>query len=397
VRICKVWDSDYPWDVRVAKVANSLTAAGHAVQLLARNRYGRPLAEQLPEALVHRLRPWPIGAKLNAASMFPAFFNPRWFAAIHRMASRQRADVILVRDLPLAPTAIGVGRLLGLPVVLDMAENYPAMTQSLYDNKVHRRSDLLVRNPGIVRAIERWVLGHVDHVLVVVEESRDRVVALGYPEDRVTVVGNTPPLERLTSSPAHQHVQGPLHLNYLGLLEAPRGLGIVLEALAQCVTRGAPVFLTIIGGGREGEVFARRARDLGLDSSVARFVGYLPNPEALRLVSEADVGLVPHQASESWNTTIPNKLFDYMAAGLAVITSDARPAARIVRETGTGEVYSDGDAGALVTAIERMLDSEYRATCGTRGRDAIRSRYNWEADSRRLLLALHSATTSAKR
>ena len=49
-----------------------------------------------------------------------------------------------------------------------------------------------------------------------------------------------------------------------------------------------------------------------------------------------DVGLVPHHADEAWNTTIPNKLFDYMAAGLPVISSDARPCARILRSTGAG-------------------------------------------------------------
>ena len=37
MRICKIWDADYPWDVRVEKVARSLTEAGHEVHLVARN------------------------------------------------------------------------------------------------------------------------------------------------------------------------------------------------------------------------------------------------------------------------------------------------------------------------------------------------------------------------
>jgi glycosyltransferase involved in cell wall biosynthesis len=272
-----------------------------------------------------------------------------------------------------------------------MAENYPAMTQSLFDNGVQRPWDILVRNPAMVRLIERWVLRHADHVLVVVEESRDRLIALGYPEDRITIVGNTPPLGRLAGIGAHVHRDGPLHLNYLGLLEAPRGLGVVLDALARCIARGSAVRLTVIGEGRERARFEQQARDLGLVPAAVRFLGYLPNAEAQQVVAEADVGLVPHQASESWNTTIPNKLFDYMAAGLAIVTSDARPAARIVRQTATGEVYAHADSDGLVAAIERLVDPDRRAACGANGRVAIRDTYNWESDLARLLIALQGA------
>lgn len=388
MRICKVWDADYPWDVRAEKICRSLTASGHEVNIVARNRAARPIRETLPEATVHRLRPWPVGAKLSNASMFPAFFNPRWVSAIYRTSRRERADVILVRDLPLAPTAIAVARVLRIPVILDMAENYPAMMQSLLDNQLRRPWDVLVRNPRATRAVERWVLRHVDHVLVVVEESRDRLVALGLAPERITVVGNTPPLERVDATVAHAHVRGELHLNYLGLLEAPRGLAVVIDALARARARGLSVKLTVIGTGRERARFEQQARDVGLDGSAIRFMGYLPNSEALRLVREADVGLVPHQANEGWNTTIPNKLFDYMAAGLAILSSDALPAARVVRETATGEVYVGTDPEALVGAIERMVDPVRRATVGSNGRRAVATRYNWEADAKRLLAAL---------
>src|SRR5712671_914888 len=142
--VCKVWDSEYPWDVRVEKIARALTDAGHAVHLVARNRRGAAVIERSPEATIHRLTPWRwAGARLNAASMFPAFFNPRWVRAITRTAREVRADVILCRDLPLAIPAIRAGRRLGIPVVLDMAENYPAMMRSRWDAGQRRPWDVL--------------------------------------------------------------------------------------------------------------------------------------------------------------------------------------------------------------------------------------------------------------
>lgn len=390
MRVCKVWDAEYPWDVRVEKVASSLTRAGHTVDIVARNRKGLPLVETLPEGTVHRLAPLRfVGRRLSRASMFPAFMNPRWIRAIHRVARSSRADLILVRDLPLAPTAVWVGRRLGVPVVLDMAENYPAMIRSVWQAGLQRRLDWLVRNPSIAERVEQWVLRRVDHTLVVVEESKERLVAMGVPTDRVTVVCNTPGLSRLAAVTPRVHtLRDHVEVIYLGLLEAPRGIGVLIEAARRCHEAGVPVALTLIGDGRERPAFEQQARENGLGPEVIRFMGYLPNQKALELLQSADVGVVPHIANESWNSTIPNKLFDYMAAGLAVLSSDAKPAARIVRQTGAGEVYPATDAGALAAALERMRDPEVRARHGAAGREAVRSTYNWEMDAARMEAAI---------
>ena len=392
MRICKIWDADYPWDVRVEKVASSLTQAGHEVHLVARNNYRRPVRETLPEARMHRLRPWRLlGKRLDSMTMFPAFFNPRWIAAILRTAKASRAEMLLVRDLPLAPTAIWVGRLLKIPVVLDMAENYPAMMRSLWDVGVNRPTDVIVRNPRVVAAIERWVLSRVDHTLVVVDESRDRLRSLGVGSDRITVVSNTPRLSRLDELPPRVHSNGDqLELIYLGLLEAPRGIGVLIEALAMVRSTGTRARLTVLGDGRERRHLEDRARELGLDASAVRFMGRVPYTEAVRLLQAADVGVVPHAANESWNTTIPNKLFDYMAGGLAVLTSNAKPTARVVREFGAGVVFQDSDPADCAAAILKLADAEFRARCGAGGRRAVAERFHWELDAARMRAAIES-------
>lgn len=387
MRVCKIWDGDYPWDVRVEKVARALTDAGHEVTLVARNRARRAVREKLPEADVRRLEPWGfLGGKLDDATSFPAFFNPRWVSAISRAVRESRANLILVRDLPLAPTAIWVGRRFGLPVVLDMAENYPAMLRGRVQLGVQRPTDIIVRNAVAAELVERWVIAHIDHVLVVVEESRDRIVGLGLPRDKVTVVSNTPPLARLQELAPRPHGAGDsLELIYLGLLEAPRGIGVLLEAVARARRAGVHARLTILGDGRERRAFEAQAASLDLVSPDVRFLGRVPYEEAVRLLQNADVGVVPHFASEHWNTTIPNKLFDYMAGGLAVLTSSAIPAARVVRESNAGLVFKDTDPDECAEAIVKLANPGIRAKLGASGRQAVASRYNWEADSRRLL------------
>jgi len=397
--ICQVWDGEYPWDVRVEKISRALVDAGHAVHLVARNRRNEPVTERLPEGMVHRLAPWRWAPQwLNAGSMFPAFFNPRWIRAIERTAHGAGADVILCRDLPLAIPAILAGRRLETPVILDMAENYPAMLRSQWDAGPMRPMDFLVRNPALARLVERWVLPRVDGLLVVVEEARARLIAKGVAPERVTVVSNTPPLARLMKSGRVLEAAGtPLRIVYLGLMEGVRGVQVLLDAAALLARQGIAFGLTLYGDGKDLPRFRAHARALGLTGSQADFRGRVPNAQALAALPAMDVGVIPHVAEESWHTTVPNKLFDYMAAGLAVVTSDARPAARIVRETGAGFVYHHSEASDLARALAALVDPDVRLGFARRGQAAVRDTYHWELDAQRLLATVQGAVAGADR
>ncbi len=390
-RLVYLWDADYPWDVRVEKICASATAAGYDVHIVARNRKWRPEVERIAEGTVHRMRPirW-LGQRADALLGFPAFFSPRWIGLLTRVVRETRPSVLIVRDMPLCPTAIYVGRRERVPVVLDMAENYPAMMRKNFEAGRQGPFDYLVRNPRVVAAVERYCLPRVARVLTVVEESAARVERLGVPASRVSVISNTPPCARLEDAPAPARVAGsPLRLVYMGLLEVPRGVAEMLDAIALLRQRGVAVVATIIGGGRDEALFHAQAAALGLGPDVVEFRGYIAShAEALRTVAAADIGVLPHRKSEAWDTTIPNKLFDYMAAGLPVITSDAAPFARIVRETGAGVVFVSRSAASLADAIAGLADPSRRAALAAAGRAAVAARYHWEHDEATLLRVL---------
>jgi glycosyltransferase involved in cell wall biosynthesis len=397
MRAVYLWDADYPWDVRAEKVCAALSDAGHRVHLAARNRARRPLREARPEAAVHRMPPLPlVGEGMDALLSFPAFFNPRWIAHLARTVDEARAEVVVARDLPLAPTALWVARRRGIPVVLDMAENYPAMLRQTWDAGRARPWDLLARNPRLAAAVERAVVPRVDRVVTVVRESAERVVALGADPARVAVVSNTPPRARAlrrVHRPAARH--GSVALVYLGLMEVHRGVGELLEAVKLLREGGMSVRLRLVGEGRDLPLFRARAAALGLPPEEAEFLGHLPHAEALEVVAAAEAGVVPHRADASWNSTIPNKLFDYMAAGLPVVTSDAVPAARVVAGAGAGRVFRSGDPVSLAAAVASLAASETRARLGEAGRRAILREHHWERDSAVLVKTVEDAVRDA--
>jgi glycosyltransferase involved in cell wall biosynthesis len=394
-RILCVWDADYPWDVRLEKICRTLSEAGHDVHIAARNRNAAPQLEQLAEGTVHRMPVWRRLRRLDRTLGFPAFFNPRWIGHLARTVEAVRPDVMIARDLPLCPTAIHLGRRFGVPVIHDMAEHYPAMIREIYRAGRQRPLDYVLRNPAAVAAVERYCIRNSDRILVVIDEMRSRLVSLGVPESRIDLVSNTPSVDRVggaPSTPAADGVERPLRLVYLGIMEIPRGIGDLIRAAALRRQAHAPVQVDLIGTGRDAELFQQQARSLGVLGTDVRFHGYVASHEdALAIVAAADIGILPHRRCEHWDHTIPNKLFDYMAAGLPVLTSDARPFARIVHQTECGEVFASGDPAALAQAIGRLSSATRRHRYAVNGQRAIREHYNWEREAAVLIESIERA------
>ena len=398
--VCHVWDADYPWDVRVEKICDSLLKK-HEVHLVCRNSKRRARYEYAQGLHIHRLPCLPerFGG-LNGLIGFPAFFNPLWIYEIWKTVRRTKADVIVVRDLPLAWTALGVGRLLGLPVVLDMAENYPAMIQDIWDYQGFSVVNFLVRNPSLIRLVERVSVRRCDHVLAVVEESRTRLMSLGVDSARTSLVINTPTSGRWVESTCVRGadiVRDPRSLTvlYLGLLEWARGIETAIRAIPLVRKRLPHVKLVIVGSGRHEADFKQVVAQLGLQDSV-QFLGWLDYTKAIEVIKECDIGLVPHHATESWNTTIPNKLFDYMSMGKPVIVSNAKPTKRIVQEEKCGKVFEEQNAEDLSRAILELENEFVRKEMGRNGREAVATKYNWAVDEERLLKALDLAVAGGK-
>ena len=110
MKIRIIWKNDYPWDVRVEKIARSLLAGGHNVCILSANSQGRTRSETLDGLHIRRLPATP----------------SRWILG-YQAVTRERIDLLIVRDLPLILVGVWLKKRLHVPLMLDMAEDYPAM------------------------------------------------------------------------------------------------------------------------------------------------------------------------------------------------------------------------------------------------------------------------------
>ena len=390
MRILKIYDGDYPWDVRVEKVGQTLVAAGHSVRLLCRNRKRLRRHERLSDGLeVYRL------PRVHDALSFPFFFNPVWAACVISQVRRFRPDRLLVRDLPLAPLALAVGRLCRIPVIADLAEPYPDSLRSQRQFQPRSLVDRVVRNPFLADQVERLVVRRIDRALVVCPEAGRRLERQGLAAGRWTEVGNTVMLDRFAprgqAVPELDGFEGRFLLLFSGLLAGDRGLDLALQALAHLrVTHPERFALALVGEGPVRRQLEAQAQTLGLDGHV-RFTGWIDYDRLPDVIAQASIGILPFRSCAHINSTLANKLFEYITLGLPVVVSDVPPMLRVLGETGAGLSFGSGDAVDLAAKVERLADdADLRQRCADGGRRAVKETYNWDIDGRRLLAAVET-------
>ncbi len=389
MRILYIWDADYPWDVRVEKVCRSLISAGHDVHIASRNLKRNPVYVDDNELHIHRMKTWK-NDRLNYVLSFPAFFSPFWKRFFDSIIIDHQIDLIIVRDLPMAIAGIWAGKRHDLLVLFDMAEDYVAMVGDIWRARKFQGFNLVVRNPYLACMVERYALPRFDHVLVVVEEAKEVAIRGGASLSKITVVGNTPKLTDDKNIAKKSHDQYKLLSQfedhyiavYTGGIQFGRGLQVVFDALPAIIEKIPNFIFVIIGTGYAVEQLKEIAKEKGIDAYIF-WVGWVNHEELFQHISGADVGIIPHLRSAHVDTTIPNKIFDYMACGLPIIASDAPPMHRIIQETGAGLVFKSNDSSDFAKKFMQVYSSQ--ENYGERGLSAVRDKYNWSADRRRLL------------
>jgi glycosyltransferase involved in cell wall biosynthesis len=382
MNILYIFQDEYPWDVRVEKITNSL-ARHHDVSILCRNRGALKDAECVGAVQVFRVG----GKGLASIKGFPAFFSPWWISAGLRVIRERAIDMVIVRDLPMSPAALVLRKLTGVPVIFDMAEDYPAMIQDTWKYKGPRLTDYVIRNPYFLRLLENYVLRRIDAAWVVSEASQARIA--GRVKGEITVVGNTPTRDILELEPKAARETSNLSVIYTGWVDESRGVDTVVRAIGLSQEEGLDVSLVVVGAGTMIDSLKRLVQELQIESRVT-FLGWQSQAELRRSIMQSDVGIVPHHVTAHTDTTLPNKIFGYMALARPVIASDAAALVDIVQQTGCGLIFIDNDAETLVNCFRQLGTAEVREQMGNSGRRAVLERFNWSVDEQVMIKAVNT-------
>jgi glycosyltransferase involved in cell wall biosynthesis len=382
-----IWDADYPWDVRVEKICNSLSNNGYHVHIAARNLKQSAQYEVINGIHIHRLKSYQ-NAKINYLLSFPLFFSPIWKRLIDNIIYKEKIDIIIVRDLPMAIAGILAGRRHNIPVILDMAEDYVSMIKRIWKRRKFSGINLILRNPYIARYVEKYTLKNIDHIFVVVEEAKHTIVERGYSKDKITIVENTPRINNTTIDTLEidnsdcDLISDKFAIIYTGGIQLGRGLQTVIESIPEIIKHIPDFLFVIVGDGYATNTLKKYANELKVSDYIL-WKGWLEHQYLLKYISISKAGIIPHLKTEHTDTTMPNKIYDYMWLGLPVITSNTVPMMRLVKSEKCGVTFKSGNSKELINAIT-ILDKNIKEY-GIRGANAVKHKYNWCEDEHRLI------------
>lgn len=176
-------------------------------------------------------------------------------------------------------------------------------------------------------------------------------------------------------------------LTHLGFFNKTRGWPQVLKALS--LMNNKNVRLEVIGEFNDGsrDEFDMAVKAYGLLSRVVVY-DWMPFGQAFQYLTHAHIGLVVFQPGILNHVyAMPHKMFDYMAAGMAVVCPEfAIEVAPFVEESGCGVLVDPSDAHGLASKLDKLVASpETINELGARGQQAVRERYNWEAEVEQLI------------
>ncbi len=371
-------------DRRVLDGARTLIARGWDVTVIAGPAdptHPAPDEEVYPDVPIVRVQ---AGAAPPAAAAVPPELAPArnvpWsrFSPYHdefvAAALARPVQVYVAHDLPQLAPAVFAARRYGSYVVYDSHELFPEQ-RHLFAQGI----------AWFLVALERWLLCYVDRVITV-NASIAEYMSVRYDIPVPDIVINAPHaasepertqlLREELGIPAERTV-----LLFHGGYALTRNLETLAEAMLHVRSDAA---LVLMGPGFDGSPAASLAQELGLLGERVFFRRAVGQDALLRYAASADVGIIPYSPRDElavyWCT--PNKLFEFIVAGLPILATDLPELRRYVGGQKIGLNRSMATPQATAAAIDEIIAGDLE---GMRKRvREVRSAFTWDAQADRV-------------
>jgi glycosyltransferase involved in cell wall biosynthesis len=294
------------------------------------------------------------------------------------------ADVHHGHDVKGLVAAVAAAKGTPALVVYDSHELYP-------ESGLHARQGPFAR--WWLRSLERRLARHAV-ALVTVNRTLEAILRNNLGITRSVVVHNAPP-RWIPPDPAPDLLREHLHLPpearialYHGAFAPDRGLRQLADAILE--PGMDDTHLVFLGYGRLRDELAERAAAPASRGRI-HLLDAVPPDDLAAWVASADVGVMPNQpVSANQRLSTPNKLFESMAVGLPIVSSDFPERRRIILDDPAGRLGAVCDPTkpeAIAAAIRSIVDLPIAERAALRSRilQAAHERWNWETESARLV------------
>lgn len=361
IKVCHITSVHQLGDARIfLKECTTLAAAGFAVSLVyCTNR-------QQEEKVSNGVRL--IGVPRAGSGRFNRMVKDT--RAVIKAGLQTGATVFHFHDPELIPHAIRL-RKKGFTVIYDAHEDLPLQIMSKHYLPGFIRSTVA----AIMRMIETYMSKRVSGIIAATPSIGAKFKRT---QSNTEVIFNFPRLDELLVKDI-AYSQRENALCYIGGIMKTRGILELIDAMD-----GLRYPLHLCGSFSPESLREEVKNKPGWQQ--VREHGFLNRKGVLDILTRSKIGMVTLLPSPNYIDAYPVKMFEYMAAGLAVIASDFPLWREIVQSADCGINVDPSDSKAIHQAIETLLSDEERCKqMGENGKRAVIEKYNWEQEGRKLI------------
>lgn len=278
-------------------------------------------------------------------------------------------------------------RLRGVPFVLEVRDLWPE--SAVAAGKLARGSAAF----RVFAWIERHLARRARRIICVTDGWQNHFAALGVGAERLVVVtnGSEPADFEVPDSRGDLRRSASIHgftAVFAGAHGEKDGIDLVLDAASEL----PEIHFLLVGSGAVKPAAELRAARERLDN--VEFREPVPKAELARLLRACDVGIHAVSPLPVFDRGMsPNKLFDYMAAQLPVVSNARTALSRVMQDGECGRIGGAGDLAATLSAVYRATDDE-RASWGRQGLEIVRDRHSRTSAARLLEATLDAASAA---
>jgi glycosyltransferase involved in cell wall biosynthesis len=345
--------NDITTDRRVLKVAQSCFNNGFDVLII-----GRKLKNSLSLQLPFKYKRLSLLFKRSA--LFYAEYNIRLFFLL----LFSKVDVMLANDTDTLPANYLASKLRRKKLVFDAHELFPEVPELAHRPKVKR----------FWQKIEDWIFPHLNYCYTVCQPIAD------YYNQKykinMQVVRNVP----YCAAPVNEkllHYTDKKILLYQGSINLGRGLEWIIDAMPLINN----AVLVIIGDGDMMNHLKERVKNLQLEEKIF-FLGRVSGSELHKYTPSADLGLcLLENRGLNYYYSLPNRIFDYLQAGVPVLATDFPEISNIVKKYNTGIIVNHYEPEYLANVLNNFFTKGFDTSRFTE----IARKFCWEEEEKILL------------
>jgi glycosyltransferase involved in cell wall biosynthesis len=324
-------------DSRVTNLYHSLTTSGHTVKVISFDWTTPGFSDIKGQISVFKL-----DKSLSSLKYYANFFK-----ILYRNIRKEKSDIFIAEDVYTLPLMTIIAKLKKKKIYYDCRELYPFLAGLRNKRTIQM----------LIRIIERIFIKRVD-VVIATGPMDVQFIQHYYKITNPILLRNLPKLKTVDNTVnLKQKLNIPLDskiLLYQGVIFEGRGIQKTIEAMPNLKL----VHFVLLGEGNKRKEYEKLAKELNIDNRV-HFLGTVSQAELINYTAAADFGLaLIENISLSYYYALPNKMFEYIAAGVPVISSALPQMKEIVDTYNVGWIINI-DQNCIEEKLSSIINTVY--------------------------------------